>query len=114
MIGFVFLTYRFLEPIAEFTEVLDQTQTAVAGLRRVLGVLDIPVGPPPPDRIAGRCRRGGSTSTSDDVTFSYRSRAERDLSDDTGARVTSTFTSRPASRSRWWVPRVPARPRSGV
>ncbi len=33
MIGFVFLTYRFLEPIAEFTEVLDQTQTAVAGLR---------------------------------------------------------------------------------
>ena len=48
MIGFVFLTYRFLEPIAEFTEVLDQTQTAVAGLRRVLSVLDIPAGPPPP------------------------------------------------------------------
>lgn len=49
MIGFVFLTYRFLEPIAEFTEVLDQTQTAVAGLRRVLSVLDIPTGPPPTD-----------------------------------------------------------------
>jgi ATP-binding cassette subfamily B protein len=49
MVGFVFLTYRFLEPIAEFTEVLDQTQTAVAGLRRVLGVLDLPVGPPPPE-----------------------------------------------------------------
>lgn len=48
MVGFVFLTYRFLEPIAEFTEVLDQTQTAVAGLRRVLGVLDLPAGPPPP------------------------------------------------------------------
>jgi len=47
MIGFMFLTYRFLEPIAEFTEVLDQTQTAVAGLRRVLGVLDLPIGPPP-------------------------------------------------------------------
>ena len=31
LIGFVFLTYRFLEPIAEFTEILDQTQTAVAG-----------------------------------------------------------------------------------
>src|SRR5690606_35871523 len=43
LVGFVFLTYRFLEPIAEFTEVLDQTQTAVAGLRRVLTVLDIPV-----------------------------------------------------------------------
>ncbi len=48
MVGFVFLTYRFLEPIAEFTEILDQTQTAVAGLRRVVGVLDLPVGPPPP------------------------------------------------------------------
>jgi ATP-binding cassette, subfamily B, bacterial len=48
LVGFIFLTYRFLEPIAEFTEVLDQTQTAVAGLRRVLGVLDSPIGPPQP------------------------------------------------------------------
>lgn len=46
LVGFVFLTYRFLEPIAEFTEVLDQTQTAVTGLRRVLGLLETPVGPP--------------------------------------------------------------------
>ena len=46
LVGFVFLTYRFLEPIAEFTEVIDQTQTAVAGLRRILSVLDMPVGPP--------------------------------------------------------------------
>ena len=50
MVGFLFLTYRFLEPIGEFTEVFDQTQTAVAGLRRVLGVLDMPTGPPPTDR----------------------------------------------------------------
>ena len=48
MVGFVFLTYRFLEPIAEFTEVVDQTQTAVAGLRRVLSVLDTPTGPQAP------------------------------------------------------------------
>jgi putative ABC transport system ATP-binding protein len=46
LVGFVFLTYRFLEPIAGLTEVLDQTQTAVAGLRRVLSILDLPVGPP--------------------------------------------------------------------
>ena len=57
MIGFIFLTYRFLEPIAEFTEVLDQTQTAVAGLRRVLGVLDLPVGPPPPADAAPAAAR---------------------------------------------------------
>lgn len=49
MVGFVFLTYRFLEPISEFTEILDQTQAAAAGLRRILQVLDIPAGPPEPD-----------------------------------------------------------------
>lgn len=48
LVGFVFLTYRFLEPIAEFTEVIDLTQSAVAGMRRVLSVLDSPIGPPPP------------------------------------------------------------------
>jgi len=46
LVGFIFLTYRFLEPIAELTEVLDQTQTAVSGMRRILGILAIPVGPP--------------------------------------------------------------------
>jgi ATP-binding cassette, subfamily B, bacterial len=73
LIGFIFLTYRFLEPIAEFTEVLDQTQNAVAGLRRVLTVLDLPIGPPPPtDPIPlppGKLRIDVR-----DVTFSYPSR----------------------------------------
>jgi ATP-binding cassette subfamily B protein len=81
LVGFIFLTYRYLEPIAEFTEVLDQTQTAVAGLRRVLGVLDVPVGPPPapnPQRLP----EGRFTIDIDDVTFSYRSRADRALADD--------------------------------
>ncbi len=81
LVGFVFLTYRFLEPIAEFTEVLDQTQTAVAGLRRVLAVLDIPVEPPPPAHPrplpAGRL-----AIDIDDVTFAYRSRGVRTGSDD--------------------------------
>mgnify|MGYP000008368002 CR=1 FL=1 len=48
LVSFVFLTYRFLEPIAEFTEVIDQTQTAVAGLHRVLSVLDLPITPTEP------------------------------------------------------------------
>ena len=80
LIGFIFLTYRFLEPIAEFTEVLDQTQTAVAGLRRVLAVLDIPVGPLPPEYPRPlppqRC-----DLEIDDVTFSYRSRNGGGLDD---------------------------------
>jgi ATP-binding cassette, subfamily B, bacterial len=73
MIGFIFLTYRFLEPIAEFTEVLDQTQTAVAGLRRVLGVLDLPVGPPPPERPRA-LPPGPLDIDVRDVTFSYPTR----------------------------------------
>jgi len=51
MVAFLFLVALFLEPIAEFTEILDQTQTAVAGWRKVLDVLDTPieVGDPGPD-----------------------------------------------------------------
>lgn len=81
LVGFVFLTYRFLEPIAEFTEVLDQTQTAVAGLRRVLGVLDIPVGPPPPEHPRP-LPRGRLDIDIDDVTFAYRTRGIRSATDD--------------------------------
>ena len=77
MVGFLFLTYRFLEPIAEFTEVLDQTQTAVAGMRRVLGVLEIPIGPPEPDQPL-KLPAGPLTVTLDRVDFSYRTRGDED------------------------------------
>lgn len=77
MIGFVFLTYRFLEPIAQFTEVIDQTQTAVAGLRRVLGILEIPVGPPEPARPV-HIPSGKLDVDIDHVTFAYRSRSDDD------------------------------------
>ncbi len=77
MIGFVFLTYRFLEPIAQFTEVIDQTQTAVAGLRRVLGILEIPVGPPEPARPV-HIPAGKLDIDIDHVTFAYRSRSDDD------------------------------------
>ena len=46
VVGFIFLTYRFLEPVAEFTEIIDNTQAAVAGLTRIIEVLDTPNGPP--------------------------------------------------------------------
>jgi ATP-binding cassette, subfamily B, bacterial len=78
LVGFVFLTYRFLEPIAEFTEVLDTTQMAVAGLRRVLSVLDMPIGPPEPDDPIP-LPAGKLQIDIREVTFAYRSR------NDTGA-----------------------------
>ncbi len=80
LVGFVFLTYRFLEPIAEFTEVLDQTQTAVAGLRRLLAILDIPAGPPPPS-VPRALPEGPLSIQISDVTFQYRTRGET-LDDD--------------------------------
>jgi ATP-binding cassette subfamily B protein len=90
LVGFVFLTYRYLEPIAEFTEVLDQTQTAVAGLRRVLGVLDIPAGPPPP-AVPQAVPPGRFSIDISNVTFSYRSRGDRDLADDVVLEHVSAF-----------------------
>jgi putative ABC transport system ATP-binding protein len=43
LVAFLFLVALFLEPVAEFTEIIDQTQTAVAGWRKVLDVLDTPL-----------------------------------------------------------------------
>lgn len=75
MVGFVFLTYRFLEPIAEFTEVVDQTQTAVAGLRRVLGVLDTPTGPIEASNPVALPNSSLSIELKE-VSFSYSSRLD--------------------------------------
>lgn len=81
LIGFVFLTYRFLEPIAEFTEVIDQTQSAVASLRRVLGVLDTPIGPPQPTHPI-LLPKGVLSIDFVDVSFAYGSRLD-EVDDDT-------------------------------
>ena len=43
LVAFAFLVSIFLEPVAEFTEILDMTQQAVAGWNKVLDVLDTPV-----------------------------------------------------------------------
>lgn len=77
LVGFMFLTYRFLEPIAEFTEVIDNTQTAVAGLRRVLGILEIPIGPPEPSTPI-ELPPGRLPVDILGVTFAYRSRSDED------------------------------------
>jgi putative ABC transport system ATP-binding protein len=48
LVAFVLLVTLFLAPIAEFTEIIDFTQNAVAGWRRVLALLDIDEDVPEP------------------------------------------------------------------
>jgi putative ABC transport system ATP-binding protein len=43
IVAFLFLIGLLLNPIAELTEILDQTQIAIAGWRKVLGVLATPI-----------------------------------------------------------------------
>ncbi|HEX9410524.1 MAG TPA: ABC transporter ATP-binding protein [Actinomycetota bacterium] len=43
LVAFFFLASLFVQPLSELSETFDLTQTAIAGWRKVLGVLDIPV-----------------------------------------------------------------------
>jgi ATP-binding cassette subfamily B protein len=42
LVGFLFLVTLFVQPMQVATEVLNEAQNAIAGLRRVLGILDTP------------------------------------------------------------------------
>ncbi len=42
LVGFLFLVTLFVQPVQIATEVLNEAQNAVAGMRRVLGILDTP------------------------------------------------------------------------
>jgi ATP-binding cassette, subfamily B, bacterial len=59
LVAFAFLVTIFLEPVAEFTEILDMTQQAVAGWKKVLDVLDTPVEVEDPRPGASLPARGG-------------------------------------------------------
>jgi putative ABC transport system ATP-binding protein len=50
IVAFLFLIGLLLNPVAELSEILDQTQIAIAGWRKVLGVLATPIDLPEPDR----------------------------------------------------------------
>ena len=43
VVVFMFLINLLLSPIGELSEILDQTQTAISGWRKVLAVLDVPI-----------------------------------------------------------------------
>lgn len=71
MVAFVFLANLLLSPVAEMGEILDQTQTALAGWRKILVLLATPVDVVEP--VPGRPLPGGALSVElDGVHFAYR------------------------------------------
>jgi ATP-binding cassette, subfamily B, bacterial len=93
LVGAVFATRAMLDPFAELTEVVDQTQLAVAGLSRVLDVLDMPV-----DLVETRSPIalpvGGLSVSVRGVSYAYPARPSDDASD-AGAVASSSGVSRP-------------------
>jgi putative ABC transport system ATP-binding protein len=70
LIGFLFLVTLFVQPVQVATEVLNEAQNAIAGMRRVLGVLDTPtdIADPAPGLVLPV---GPVSVTFDHVTFAY-------------------------------------------
>jgi ATP-binding cassette subfamily B protein len=93
LVAFAFLVGLFLQPVAEFTEILDQTQMAVAGWRKILDLIDSPVAVPDPDpAVAVALAAGGPLPVRvDHVSFAYP----------TGGRVLHdiSFELRPGTRA---------------
>ena len=90
LVGAVFATRAMLDPFAELTEVVDQTQLAVAGLARVLDVLDLPIDLAEP--VAPITLPVGGLSVSICAVFyAYPARPVDDASD-AGSAVPSSFS----------------------
>jgi ATP-binding cassette subfamily B protein len=75
LIAFIFLVNLLLIPISELSEILDQTQTAIAGWRKILGVLATPIDVEEPTH--GRSLSPGALAVDlDGVRFAYRTGEE--------------------------------------
>ena len=71
MIAFVFLTTILIAPIWELGEVLDQTQTALAGWWKILSVLDVPIEVHEPES-GEKLKTGALEIEANNVNFRYR------------------------------------------
>jgi ATP-binding cassette subfamily B protein len=70
LVAFLFLVNLLIEPIQRLVETIDQAQSAGAGLRKILGIIDTPVSIP--DLVDGAELSDAALSISfDDVTFAY-------------------------------------------
>ena len=71
LIAFIFLVNLLLSPITQLGEVLDQTQTALAGWWKILKVIDTPI--EIPDTNSGpEIQTGPLSVKADGVEFAYR------------------------------------------
>ncbi|GAA4040801.1 ABC transporter ATP-binding protein [Nonomuraea soli] len=71
LIGFLFLVTLFVSPLQIATEVLNEAQNAVAGWRRILGVLDTPPDVADPGDEGVALPRGPISVAFEDVHFAY-------------------------------------------
>ena len=72
LLAFLFLVQLFTTPVQQATEVLNELQNAVAGWRRVLGVLETPIDvPAPAPGAAVRSPRGAAHLEFRAVSFGY-------------------------------------------
>lgn len=70
LVAFLFLVNLFTQPVQAATEVLNELQNAVAGWRRVIGVLDTPAEvADPADGV--QLPRGPVEASFEDVSFAY-------------------------------------------
>jgi putative ABC transport system ATP-binding protein len=71
LLAFLFLVTLFVGPVQIGTEVLNEAQNAIAGWRRVLGVLDTPADVADPGESGRTLPRGPIDLRFDHVTFAY-------------------------------------------
>lgn len=71
LVAFLFLVTLFVSPLQIATEVLNEAQNAVAGWRRILGVLDTPPDVADPGDDGVELPRGPISVAFEDVHFAY-------------------------------------------
>ncbi|MCW2622415.1 MAG: transporter related protein [Frankiales bacterium] len=71
LVGFLFLVTLFVQPVQIATEVLNEAQNAIAGMRRVLGVLDTPTDVADPGEGGQDLPPGPVAVTFDGLAFAY-------------------------------------------
>ena len=71
LLAFLFLVNLFTQPVMQATEVLNELQNAVAGWRRVIGIIDTPADVADPGDEGEVLPRGPITVDFDGVSFAY-------------------------------------------